>query len=674
MSKGAFKGWKKVHSAKDHSVMRNDEGHELRIAHSGLSPKMRGQLAEIPVHQEAEDSNPAGKESTTKNKGTLKMSDGGKAWSQSEKEDFAKGASGGGSAPAAKPASASDRVTSHQEPSEDEKHISSMQSANKADPSKADALAKTNAARANYKAPFAEGGEVQQDELIPGIPSEASNPNQYNFEQKQQELKQSMQGNYPNPQALDQASASKALDQMDSEKEAGAAAAAQVGAEQGAAFQQAADLNKRLVSAGQNPLPMPGAPAGGVPEQDQGVPSAPPSAMGGSQGPGGAPQAAPSNADPYGIQTGTDMYRSGYNQQLGGIGQEAKATGALGTAQAQIEAQAATNQQKLMNDFNTHMANYQAQSEEAIKALEDPKSGIDANHYMGSMDTGQRISSAIGLILGGMGAGLTGGPNVALEMLNNNINRDIEAQKSNLGTKKSLLEFNMQRMNNMREATMMTNGMMKDLTARNLQAAADAAQDPIAKARAMQAAGQLKQQASNNFRQLAMQKTMMGGMANGTVSPAMAVEYSPMLDPTQRTAARKELKDMQDAVALRDNTLSAFDHISKLQTIGGRLSSPLQSTRQIEAIQGPVLDQLTKDTSGRVTPETVKLVKGAFGRMGNSKETNDVARHTIDNLLSQKMNYPTLTILGIKPQNFSRFNSQGASTVPMRAPVPNKKK
>lgn len=40
--------FKKIGGDKDHTVLRHEAGHQLKIAHAGLSPKIRGQIAEIP--------------------------------------------------------------------------------------------------------------------------------------------------------------------------------------------------------------------------------------------------------------------------------------------------------------------------------------------------------------------------------------------------------------------------------------------------------------------------------------------------------------------------------------------------------------------------------------------------------------------------------------------------
>lgn len=684
----AFKGWKKVADEKDHAVLEHDSGHSMKIAKSALTPKMRGQLAEIPVHslennpkleQSKADTNPAGKKAIEDNKGKLKMASGGQAWNQSDKEAFAAGARGEAPVKKSKPLSANDIVTNHEETSDTDRQVSATQAANQADPSKADALAKTNAARAKFLG-LAKGGQVPKyadgilvpeqadaapakDELIPGVPQTASNPQAFEFEQKQQKLAQSMAGNYPDAAALDQATANAALDQIDGEKRAGAQASAAVGAQAGAAYQQAVDLNKRLEAAGLPTRPMPPAPGSpdsqAEPISDAGSSSAPP-----------AQPSSPVNNDPYGTQATQNAYMQGLGEEKQGLAGEARALGAQGQVEAKVAHDNAVNKQNILDSYQNENATLNKQRQDFIAAYQ--KEHIDPNHYLGSMDTGRRISTAIGLILGGIGGGLTGQENPALKMLNMNIDRDIDAQKASMGQKKSLLEFNMQQFGNLREATNMTKVMMNDIASDKFKEAAAKAMDPLAKSRALQAAGKLDQQSAAMIGQYAMRKTMLNGLASGKVAPESVVEFA--VPQESRPAARKELKDMKDAVQLRDNTLSAFDQIAKLNTVGNRMMSPIQSKRQIDAIQGPVLDKLTKDTSGRVTPETVGLIQKTFSRMGNSPETVQKARNSILHLVSQGMNYPTLEAYHITPDSISRFNSQGKSNIPTSAPVPNKAK
>ena len=45
-----LKGFKKVSTNKDYTVMKNQGGHEVRIAHKALSPHRKAQLDNLPVH------------------------------------------------------------------------------------------------------------------------------------------------------------------------------------------------------------------------------------------------------------------------------------------------------------------------------------------------------------------------------------------------------------------------------------------------------------------------------------------------------------------------------------------------------------------------------------------------------------------------------------------------
>jgi hypothetical protein len=68
-------------------------------------------------------------------------------------------------------------------------------------------------------------------------------------------------------------------------------------------------------------------------------------------------------------------------------------------------------------------------------------SAVDPTKYISSMTTGQKAMSVLAVLLGGLGAALTRSDrNLALEVLQQQIDRDIEAQKSKLQTNKEMRE------------------------------------------------------------------------------------------------------------------------------------------------------------------------------------------------------------------------------------------
>jgi hypothetical protein len=77
---------------------------------------------------------------------------------------------------------------------------------------------------------------------------------------------------------------------------------------------------------------------------------------------------------------------------------------------------------------------------------------IDPRRLWNSKSTGDKALSMIGIVLGGMGAGLTGGPNPALGVVQKLIEQDIDAQRVNLGKKQSLLAMHLDETKDMSQA------------------------------------------------------------------------------------------------------------------------------------------------------------------------------------------------------------------------------
>lgn len=178
------------------------------------------------------------------------------------------------------------------------------------------------------------------------------------------------------------------------------------------------------------------------------------------------------------------------DQELAGIHQEGAAKAALSEEKASIEQ---TRQKEVAQHLANYEQHYQALDQEREKFMQDIKaSQVDPTHYLGSQSTGQKAITAIGLILGGMGGGITHQENPALKYLNAQIDRDIDAQKTELGKKQTLLSMNMQKFGQLDQAMQATRIQMLDLANSRIEEAGAKAESQIAKARALQASGQLK--------------------------------------------------------------------------------------------------------------------------------------------------------------------------------------
>jgi hypothetical protein len=134
---------------------------------------------------------------------------------------------------------------------------------------------------------------------------------------------------------------------------------------------------------------------------------------------------------------------------------------------------------------------------------------VDPNRFWHSQSLAGKIASGVALVLGGIGAGLTGGPNLAMNILGAAVDRDIDAQKANLGKKQSLLSHYLQRGHNIQQAAMMAKSDAMDALAGQMQMVATKFAGPEARANADKAIAQLKTQAAQARQQAWMQQAKL---------------------------------------------------------------------------------------------------------------------------------------------------------------------
>lgn len=184
--------------------------------------------------------------------------------------------------------------------------------------------------------------------------------------------------------------------------------------------------------------------------------------VGGAPGVAEAQGVAPA-ADPLASilrpQAGGAAHAVGYSpadkSYIGKLGQEEAATQqqqidnanrvqeAAGAFANQSSALAADSQKGLLDYTNSIKENDErkaalsAETEKKWGALQSEiadmqANGVNPNRYFQDQSTGQKIIGALAIGFGAFGASLTHGPNTALEIMNNAIARDVDAQKTNL--------------------------------------------------------------------------------------------------------------------------------------------------------------------------------------------------------------------------------------------------
>lgn len=277
--------------------------------------------------------------------------------------------------------------------------------------------------------------------------------------------------------------------------------------------QQAADLEKRnaaRVAAGLEPLPNPALSMPAQPIPQQPMQQMPQQVI---------PQAQPRQQGMPGMQS----YLSAYDRMAQ---EEAK----LAEAQAKI---AADRHQQLLDLNNQWQKNIQETKADYDAAVEDYKNAqIKPNQFMENMSSGQKVRTAIGLLLGGIGAGmLHSTDNPAMKFLQNQIDRDVEAQRMNLAKKGNVLSALKEKYGNMKDAMDMAKVFNANMYANEMEQAALKSGGPMAIAKAQMLKAQFLQPYMMMGMKIEAGRTAEQALDRGGAQGREAMSWLQQVDP-----------------------------------------------------------------------------------------------------------------------------------------------
>lgn len=582
--------FKKISADKQHTIMQHDDGHSIKIAHSRLSPAMRKQLEKLPVHAaeglEIEEldkpipKNPIEFEhiaGTSKDEPKRTIASVGKkleieAIADDDQPKYAKGQE------VDQPLMMADGGQVDKGPRIDPKAAKEIQTgATKSgwQPEQWKKNLKEGLGLASGGEPktrMAEGGEVAQDS------SSVSDqkPITINIGTPQAPQPQ-LPGQMlpPVPQMASQQAAPNEIPES--------------------VLNQAAS-NMFMMPKDQQALKS-GAPQASAPVENPEMKNAIPTSQE-EQSTGIAPQAP---------QVKAPNFMHAYEQQQ-------QATTGIGNAQQQLataQEQQFKTQASAMNKINQDYTSHIKELELERKSLQDDikNTHIDPTRYLGNMDTGKKIQTAISLFLGGLGQG----PNTALEFLNKQIDRDIESQRATLGKKESLLNANYRQMGNIKDAMAMTKLMMMDTSMAQMNAVAAKSNSQQAVLRSQQMNAQAEAQMAPAMQQLAMNRMLMQAGTSGgvpsqemlgmlrVIKPEQAKELESRLIPGVGMATVPVPDKVRDEVFKRSNLVKATDHLMKwTKQHGGSLDPKVRAEGEALAAE---LQQVYRQGVGASTSE-----------------------------------------------------------------------
>lgn len=187
--------------------------------------------------------------------------------------------------------------------------------------------------------------------------------------------------------------------------------------------------------------------------------------------------------------------------------------------------------QGIMNDAQAERDAFEWKNQKLAEQVANAK--IDPQHYIHSMGTGNKIIAAIAMALGGAGAAASGQKNLAHEVIQDAINKDIEAQKANLDTKKSLLSQNLAKYNDMRLAQQATFLQMQAMAQGQVAQIAAKHGGAIDQGKTQMLLGQLQQDGLMKGQQL-QQSLAQYGVAQKATTSGVPVEAMNLLDEKTR--------------------------------------------------------------------------------------------------------------------------------------------
>jgi hypothetical protein len=380
----------------------------------------------------------------------------------------------------------------------------------------------------------------------------------------------------------------------------------------------------------------------------------------GAQPSQGAPQAdksAPPASDALPGASGN--FATAFQQGQHAIDEQQQINAAKAKADADIQSQDLLNRQSLNQSIQDHTKDFMDHQKDLMKDYAD--NHINPNHYVENMGAVQKATTAIGLLLGGLGAGASG-KNPAMEFLNKQIDRDIEAQRGRLDQQKTLLGANQAMFHDQNIADNQTRVNMNDIYDHQIQLAASKLGTPQAKAAADAAHAKFTMDNAALLQQNAIRAAVMGHMQQGGRGlRATDLAAAGMIPQEEAIKEQTSIDSQNKALA---SAAEIFNKYKQEQTAGNLLNP--QSYARADALNAQTTNLVMEsDASKRLTPESAKLeVKPFWVKTTDDPKTVDEKLRGIGNLVRQHA-APTPYMSHFAPQSLPQYDqtaSSGSST------------
>jgi len=369
----------------------------------------------------------------------------------------------------------------------------------------------------------------------------------------------------------------------------------------------------------------------------------------------------PTDSNPMTIGLGNQNLQQAEKATQAGATAEAlqgkTAAQALGDANSQV--------QQIQQQYQDRVKGYQLHDQQLQKQLS--QGHIDPDRYMNNMDTGSKIAAGLGMIIGGIGSGMTGGPNLAVQQINKSIENDINSQMNDQSKTMNLWKMNKEALQDDTQATLATQNQLLSIAKSKAMQAAATAQGPIAQARIAPLILSLDQQMQQNNQTRGLfdmqnQPASSGGPGS-SMDPSLLVNR--FVPEGQKAKVFDEIEKAANVHKQGASIMDAFDHASKENTIMRTGFGYLRTPASVLALhQG--LQPTFKDLEGKINIASMEnTFKDVTPSPGDSDDTIATKRKALQNYLQSKASAPTAKGNYI---DLNKFQSTSSSSVNRQAP------
>lgn len=317
-------------------------------------------------------------------------------------------------------------------------------------------------------------------------------------------------------------------------------------------------------------------------------------------------------------------------------------------------------QQQRHQQFEAERSKIDAENQALYQQVKDDK--IDPNRLWNESSTGAKIAASLGLIFGGIGAGMTGQPNAAANYIEKAIANDIDAQKADTSNRMNLYKIGLERYRDTRAAEQFATLQSQAILAAQIQKTAAKIGSPQALEMAKQAIAELNLKYDPMKMDLALKQTALNysqpqqtsqGQTGINTAKMTAFINAGLYDDATKKELVKEQADYIKAKNLLDETERVFKDAYANATWTNRLpgASHLPSfrekTKQYESAVNSYLDKMTKDLTGRVTPQSMANLHSAMPLVDDSPETVARKMNDMKDIIKSGYAFPTLQNKGL---------------------------